>query len=302
MRDVTFDSDEYLKEERLRERRNSNELLWENIEESRRWRISKRTEDKTDADKISIQFHHYHPATAQFYIAFSGTIQGIANDYIRSILLYGAARRASSIFRSITKLPRVAPLGRESPLSQEEMTEVNDCLLLLYVHYIGVIDAFSIAYTRVVPSLERCKERYADLLTEKFRSKIGSSELEKIFTQNDAWLFRVKDKLLNRFVHRVPPYVPPSVFRPAHKEEFDRLSEEGSRALAKRDMNLYGEIEEEKERLGEFFPWICFIDDNEFMPFHSTVLDDLFRFQVLALDLLEEILPRCTVSAVPSVK
>jgi hypothetical protein len=102
---------------------------------------------------------------------------------------------------------------------------------------------------------------------------------------------RVKDELRNRFVHRVPPYVPPSVIRPTHKEEYDRLSEEYSRALATMELGQLDEISSEQEAVGEFFPWICFVDDNAFMPLHHTVLDDLFRFQIIALDVLEEILP-----------
>jgi hypothetical protein len=190
---VVFDVDEHLKEHRARERQNSHQLLWENVQESHWWPpYSSMTENEVDEEKIEIQFCHYHAAAAQFFIAFSGTIERLENDGIRNILLYGAARRAGSIFRSIKELLSVAPLGRTSPLTRDELTIVNDCLMLLYVHYIGVIDAFSIAYAMVIPSLNAVPEKSADLLTKKFRTKIGNSRLDKIFSKNDLWLSTVR--------------------------------------------------------------------------------------------------------------
>lgn len=231
----------------------------------------------TDQEKIEKQINHYFPILAQFYIVFSHSIDFIEEVGAKQALLYGGARRIGSIRSAVERIVDTAPPSRTKRLERIEQTDITDALLLLYVHMIGVLDAFAIALDSKLKL--NLGKRNIDLLGAKFLCTASLPPLTTLMANYDSWLYRIKEELRNRFVHRIPPYVPDSRFT---QEEADRnatLEREKFRLLLE-DGDVEGSerISEEQKSLGTFWPVIAFTDNNTLYHLHPTLLDDTFRF------------------------
>lgn len=181
---------------------------------------------------------------------------------------------------------------REEVLTQDESRKLSDDLLLIYVHFVGVFDAFGIALHRLMGADMQTAERASDILKPAFRKKIGFEELENFFSENDAWFRRIKEDMRNRYVHRVPPYVAPAMITKDEAEEIGRIEFQINDAMKKLDIDRVNALNEQKAKIGRFSPFISFVDEEKDMFLLPTVLDDIFRFQVIALTILEALVPR----------
>ena len=271
----------------------ASDLLWENVEKSLYWfDVAASSKAETSTAKIKVQYYHCRSTLVSLHTAFSGTIIELEDSDIKNILQYGAARRVSAIYRNAMKICNIAYLDRVEPLSQDESGYLSDSLLVIYVHIVGVMDAFAIALKRIAGDDLTTAEKNADILSAKFRKSVDFVSLEALFRDNSDWFLRVKDCLRNRFVHRVPPYVAPAIFTPEDAVEDQRLQNTLSQALIDEDWSKLDDVPAMQAKLGKFFPFISFIDSDEHMPLLPTLLDDLLRFQVLTLTVLEELIPR----------
>lgn len=287
-----FDIAEYLARRRREERQNAFDLLWENIE-GRSWNVLRRHSGAsiTDLEKIRTQVDHFFPVLAQLFILTGQTIQMMTDQRVREILQYGASRRLGSIRLAVERIIDLAPPDRRKRLSVDEKNELADSILLLYVHMVGVLDAFAIALFRKLELDSSIKEQNADLLNKKFRRLVSLGSVDKLFNDHDAWLRRVKDELRNRFVHRIPPYVPDAAFTEAEAACFGRLEAEKFALIAKGDLDGAERLRSEQDALGVFQPILTFSENNSHMLLHPTILDDTFRFACFVFDLLEMTLP-----------
>lgn len=291
----SFDTLAHLKGERLRAIEEATQLLWENIENGFLWKIGFiNREDDVVREKIEIQYSNWHPTIALLNVSFIGTVAELVENDVKNILLYGASRRISSIYHAANSFCDMIYPERIEPLSQEESRRVSDDLLLIYVHIIGTMDAFGIALHRLDGATISKSEKDSDILNYRFRKRVRFLELEDIFKKNDKWFRRVKERFRNRYVHKVPPYVAPSVYSAADIEKYHGMQRKIDDALKSGDYDKLEVIQGKQGRLGKFPSLITFIDTDEHMPLISTVLDDLFRFQVIVLLILEELLPRMT--------
>lgn len=288
-----MDLQSLLKKKRLRAKSEAQSLLWENIEDSFHWFTKpKLVDDALMEAKIEVQYFNYHPALVSFHTAFSGTVVHLKASDVQNILQYGAARRISALYRNANRVCDIAYPNRKDPLSQDESSDLSDSLLIVYIHIVGVMDALGIALNRLAGSSLEIAEKHSDMLSRKFRKSVGFEGLEQLFVESDEWLKRIKEALRNRFVHRVPPYVAPSVFSAADADEHLRLDQQFNLALRNEEWDKLDQIRDMQSKLGKFFPYISFIDTDEHMPLLPTFLDDILRFQVFTLAIFEEIVPR----------
>lgn len=283
----------YLADKRSRAKRLAEGLLWENIHESIYWRASTNVNDKDFSDrKMRIQEAHWHQIFVELLTSFSQTLNLIEPDDVGEILQYGGARRLFSIYRSLRAVSKTAYWGREKVLTSEEKGLLDDSLMLFYVHVMGFFDALAIAFCRRFLILDEFDERRADLLSREFRGRIDSSALDDLIEANDEWFARIKDGYRNRYVHRIPPYVAPAVYTSEDAEEFSRLEAEKWSALRQRRIEAVDELEKQQDRLGKFHPFFSFTETDGNVPILPTVLDDALRFQVVAISVIEVLLPR----------
>jgi hypothetical protein len=282
-----FDLASHLQLVRSGERIRASNLLWENIENNR-W--GSRPSTLSDTDKLKIQADRSFSTLARFFTVTASTIQSLDDPNVREILLYGASRRISSIRRAVEQILKIAPIDRTKPLSADESHDLSDCLLLLYVHIIGVFDAFAIAMVRKLQP-EGVDEKEADLLSKKFRTKLNLPEVEQVFLEHETWLKRVKDELRNRYVHRIPPYIPPARFTKEEGARSQYLEAEKFRLISAGDTDGSEKCRLEQEALGTFLPCIAFSESGALMHLHATVLDDVYRFVCLTYDTLVHVLP-----------
>jgi hypothetical protein len=163
-------------------------LLWENIEDSIWWfDVAADSNNEKSKEKINIQFHHYHPILVSFQIAFSGTVMELEKDDVHNILQYGAARRIGSIYAATKSFCGIVYPDRQEVLSQKEGRRLSDDLLLIYVHIVGVLDAFGIALHRLAGKGLNIAEKNSDILKRSFRIDTDFTSLESIFNDNDSW-------------------------------------------------------------------------------------------------------------------
>ncbi len=269
---------------------NAKALLQENIEDSTWWPpYSDFTQNEARKEKEQILFHHWHPVFVEFHASLSGTLFEIEKNDVHKILLYGASRRLRSMHKALNDICEIAYLGRTKVASKDEKTRLDDALLLFYVHLMGVIDALAIAFHRICIEPEVMPEKRADLLERNFRRKASIQDLNILFQENAEWFKRVKFELRNRYVHKVPPYVPPSELSEADQEQYKKLENKLSIAIHERRFEGLEEIRDEQAALGVFCSDICFIEDNASMPLLITVLDDAMRFQVITLTIFNEL-------------
>lgn len=287
-----FNIEAYLTTKRKEGLEHAKELLWENLEGGFWWGyFSSDDSREIDRRKISLQHDHYHPVLVELLTGLSTTITYLKKGKSHNILQYGAARRINSIYKATNSVCAVAPHNRKSPLSNDEARGLSDDLLLIYVHMIGVFDALSIAFNRTTSPPIELSETKADILKKTFRDKLGNSTIDAIFLDNKSWLKRIKEELRNRYVHRVPPYVPTSSFTDEEAARYAELEEEKFREIRNQNFDRIDEIAMEQSKLGTFRPWICFSDSDGIILLHPTVLDDVMRFQVVILSIFEELLP-----------
>lgn len=288
-----FDVLAHLERKRREAKEQATALLWENIEGNNWWfEPNDKSETSKSKEKIKAQFHHYHPALVSLHIAFSGTVMELVDNDIHNILQYGAARRISSIYSVTKSFARLAYPEREEVLSQDESRRLSDDLLLIYVHMVGVLDAFGIALHRLKGADIKSAEKHADILKAKFRRETDFVNLEDFFGEHDKWFTRIKDDMRNRYVHRVPPYVAPAVFNQEDANEYERLQGLIYAAMRKLDVETMDTLREQQRKLGRFSPFISFIDSDQIVYLSPTVLDDVMRFQAVVLTIFEEIIPK----------
>jgi hypothetical protein len=292
MRNPTnFDVRKHLEDKRQCEYRYCSDLLWENLDTGT-WNqlglISGHT--LTDQEKIETQINHFFPILAQFFIVFSHSVEMIEDKGAKEILKYGGSRRIGSIRLAVEKVIDIAPPSRVKPLQRTQQNEVTDALLVLYVHMVGVFDAFAIALDSKLGL--KLDKRKIDLMGAKFLGTLALPQLTALMAKYDLWLHRIKDELRNRFVHRVPPYIPDSRFTQEEADRYADLEREKFRLLIE-DGDIEGSdnISEEQKSLGTFWPVIAFTDNNTLYHLHPTLLDDTFRFCCLNYELLEILLP-----------
>ena len=138
----------------------------------------------------------------------------------------------------------------------------------------------------------RLRKKNQDLLVRAKRKQLGLCELDELFDEHNEWFVHVKDRLRNRFVHRVPPYVTPMGLNEKEATLYKNLEEEIWTATLAGDRSKADKLREQQVALGSFFPFILFIESDEHMPILSTVLSDAMLFQTLVLEVLEVVLPK----------
>lgn len=290
-RSTKFEIRQYLDSKRKREHKYCADLLWENLDTGTWNQLGLISGHKlTDQEKIDTQINHFFPILAQFFIVFNHSIDLVEDTGAKEILKYGGSRRIGSIRLAVERVIDTAPPSRLKPLERKEQNEVTDSLLVLYVHMVGVLDAFAIALdSRLKLKLDK---RKIDLMGAKFLGTLALPQLTALMAKYDLWLRRIKDELRNRFVHRVPPYIPDSRFTQEEADRYADLEREKFRLLIE-DGDIEGSdrISEEQKSIGTFWPVIAFTDTNAVYHLHPTLLDDTFRFCTLNYELLEILLP-----------
>lgn len=268
------------------------ELLWENLERNKLWDFYRFEFDEPDRCKAQLQFDNYLSAFQDFFISTSCTIDLVERQEIYEILQFGAGRRISSLFKAASNFSNIVSLDRIEPLNQEEVRDISDCLLLIYVQMVGAFDAIAISLVRLSDASLGLKEQKADILQKKFRKMVEFNGVEELFLENDGWFRRVKNDLRNRFVHRVPPYVPPSAMTVTESRRFDELEVKVWDAIKGQRFEDVDAYRAEQKTLGRFYGFISFNDANAKMPLITTVTDDLIRFQFIYLAIFESLAPR----------
>lgn len=271
----------------------ASELLWENVEESVWWPQYQEFDEKTLVDeKINIASDFWHPAFVSFKISFTNLVTQISDAELRSILTFGCSRRLESMYRAVKDINQIAFWGRTELASKDEKARLDDAILLFYVHLFGFLDGLAIAMHQLKEIDERKYPRKrVDLLDSRFQRLIDLPQVSLALDHNKDWLTNRKDEFRNRFVHRIPPYVPPASHTEQDRLQFNKLQQKLNEAISAKRFNTLSDLHDEQEKLGSFCGYISFLENNEISLLLCTVLDDAMRFQMLALSVTIALLP-----------
>lgn len=287
---ASFNVNEHLERRRAEQYSQCFDLLWENIQNGQWTRLERfGGRELSDAEKIQKQVDHRFHILAQFFMLVGHSVGLISDTSVRSILQFGASRRIGSMRVAVGRILDIAPPHRIERLSTEERSDATDAMLVFYVHLIGVLDAFSIALAR--SQRPDIPEKKADLLSKRFRKELSISGLDQLFIENDLWLTRIKEEMRNRFVHRIPPYIPDARFTQEESDTFNKLEADKFRLIAEGKIEESDRAEAEQSRIGRFWPVIAFTDTEAVVSLHPTLLDDAYRFCCLVYKLLDLLMP-----------
>ncbi|MGR3436815.1 MAG: hypothetical protein ACU0CO_18315 [Shimia sp.] len=116
--------------------------------------------------------------------------------------------------------------------------------------------------------------------------------MNDLFETHREWLEHHKE-LRDRFVHRVPPYIPPALWTATEEQRYHELNALRWKAVHTHRFDEVEAIKEEQASLGRFAPFLVVSDPDLRMDLIPTVMDDAFRSQTLTLDLLRVFLEEC---------
>lgn len=271
-------------------RREAEQLLWDKIENSIWWnQFQKFSEEELPLEKIRVQHQYFYQALMSFNSSFVPTVLAIEDKGIRNVLQFGAGRRLLSIRSAAKVFHEVAYPDRTEVASLEDLTRLDDALLIIYISVPAFFDALAVASHRSVRP-KRYIEKNADVFSKKYLKSIGLEEVYDEIQPYLEWQKKLKEQLRHRYAHRIPPYVPSAQLNAEQVESYKTLQVEHGRAIEESRLEDALAIREQQSLIGSFCPWIGFVEDNFRMPLLSTVLNDLMTFQYVALSVFERLI------------
>jgi hypothetical protein len=203
---------------------------------------------------------------------------------------HGFARRVQLLRRCVENVFKIIPPGASQVPSRARLynAEINiqafvanaygsiDNLAWIWVHESGLHSKID---RRRVGLREHHSEVRASLSAE-FRGYI--SKLDKWF----EYLVEYRDAL----AHRIPPYIPPGVVRPAWVDAYNSLSMQISEALRDLNNDTYEKLVQQQNELLIFQPLITHsvTETTAHFPFHAQMIADFLTVEELGEKMLSE--------------
>jgi len=172
-----------------------------------------------------------------------------AQEHIR----HGAARRLLIIQRCLENIFRVFPVRRTVLLSDDERSDLEINLHAFLINSHGLPDNLAWAYI-----LERKIEinfKHVGLFTKNTQQHLPD-EVRAYLTSGDlsTWHSEYAKNYRDALAHRIPPYVPPSLYTPIHQQEYQELHVRSSQAMKDGNSELAIELELKKHKIGIICP------------------------------------------------
>jgi hypothetical protein len=183
------------------------------------------------------------------------TAPSLRRDEAREHIGHGACRRLKLIEQCLHNIFSIFPVRRTQLLHDDERSNVEINLHAFLIHTHGLPDNLAWAFilersleTKLIPTkvglFEPATQQYFPNEVQEYLRSPGVSAWHKEYAKN------YRDAL----AHRIPPYVPPSIFKPTHQREYEELHEQSGQAFKDGNFDLAFALEEKKHQIGLICP------------------------------------------------
>jgi hypothetical protein len=216
----------------------------------------------------------------------------LQSDFLRPearfYLLYGASRRAKSIWSSLRRLLYLIDPSRSDPPPRDEVSEASQCLNVIYIDIRGLLDNLAWALLKGFADDKAQSLGPTDihLFSGKFLKLIPLIGLLDLSDEFREWHRDMKERR-DPAAHRIPLSVVPALLGPSEQAKYRELYQQfqGELNSAARSWREGGdpkvrfkradELSNELENIGTFFPLFSHHPEEGAIKIYPTVPQDV---------------------------
>lgn len=235
----------------------------------------------------------------------SNLIPLLTKERAREYIGHGVCRRLMILQQCISNVFTLFPPAKREVLNDLDRVNVEISLHALIINVHGVPDNLAWAYVheRGFP----INERGFPVISEKvglFRKDFRKEYLPAVVQAYLAgpvstWYRDYGKNFRDALAHRIPPYIPPSVFTPGHQKEYEDLHAQEGQAIKANKLELALELNAAKHAIGISCPAFMhsFLDKDaaEPMLLHSQIITDTRT----VMEIIHHVRPHLPLTAVP---
>lgn len=193
----------------------------------------------------------------------------------RDIATMGFLRRLRPILRAVDQAFTVAPLSRETLLSEEERTDLEINLQAFMVHVSGGLDNLAEMWVHEKGVTDRGKPLKQSRIGlapsyTVVRESLPDPIKQRLSDFNNWYEFQADFR--NGVAHRLPLYVPPYGVRPKDIDTHYRLDVEMNRATARRQFDERERLKAQQGKLGFYSPTMGHRPGSASLVIHPTLI------------------------------
>lgn len=199
--------------------------------------------------KVYAQFH-------DVMLRNLGEAAGQADQNTKEYLQRGVGRRLNVIQLSLDKIYELFPPSRAKPLSKDALNEVQVYLHAFVINLSGIFDCWAWAFVLRHGLLAQVggPKHVGMFLTRTQRflppALFSYVTTEPIKSWHQDYLKSYRDAL----AHRIPLYIPPSIYSPADAQRRQELDAQIGEHFKAGDVSAAGHLMDEQGQLGEACP------------------------------------------------
>ena len=177
----------------------------------------------------------------------------LKQELAREHILHGAARRLRIIEQCLKNIFEIYPVRRTQLLGDEERSDLELNLHSFLIHIHGVPD--NLAWVFLIERKIPLKPFQIGLFREETQEHLPADVVKYLTSEPiSSWHWNYAKDYRDALAHRIPPYVPPATYTPAHEEEIRELEKRREQAIEDSDSELALQLEAAKYEVGIICP------------------------------------------------
>jgi hypothetical protein len=240
--------------------------------------------DEQSLNEITAKYENIGTTRFQLLRQLGSLLPKLTNDKAKEYLMQGASRRVNTVTRCIENIFHIFPIGQTEHLSRPALTDLGINLHAFFVNTSGLFDNLGWVFVfehdllgqRKHGKLERNDVGLFQTETQKRLPEALQTYLQSDRLSN--WYSDYSKNYRDALAHRIPLYVPPSIFSPVDSDKYLELEAQLQRLdlTEHKDLEIYGDILQQQERLGRPSPWFVHSVGEDARPvfLHAQVIAD----------------------------
>jgi len=206
----------------------------------------------------------------------------LTNARAKEYLLHGVCRRLNILKRCAENIFAIFPVDRTSLMKQDERIDMEINLHSFMININGVLDNLAWVYVlekSVEDTIKRRRTSVGMFIDQTQRLLPASI---RAYLQSDVmteWYSDYAKNYRDALAHRIPPYVPPSVFNKEDEKKFRDLEHKIQEAIARHDIDGIEKLMAQQDKIGSISPLFAhsFSDHDTSAPIylHPQIIVDV---------------------------
>jgi len=200
----------------------------------------------------------------------------------KEYLLHGVCRRLNILKRCSENIFELFPVDRTSLMKQDERIDMEINLHSFMINVNGVLDNLAWVYVIEKSAEGTIKEhrKTVGLFIEQTQRRLPTSVRAYLRSDSIAkWYSDYAKNYRDALAHRIPPYVPPSVFNKEDEKKFRDLEHKIQEAIARHDIDSIEKLMAQQDKIGSISPLFAhsFSDHDASAPIylHPQIIVDV---------------------------